>query len=266
MSMSQKRRKYSPANTFKILQNTEGEGASDSRHNHSATPLLVWETNDSMMISEGEPKCIHVHASSFTKHKTDMKAMSNDETNETIKSTISTDSQLLTPAFPLRLSPSAHLYILYAPQGPERPPIHLEASCAPYNCSPRSALTWEDWLQAVACSSREQAWWRALGGNNLTSAPPLPCPRPQHELRTGFREKEEKHCVNQRRQRGGTLGKAGGSRRTGQIKEKGWSKEFQRKAGMRDGSSPHKISLGFGHTMAAKGQFRLSYWKFKMLL
>lgn len=79
-------------------------------------------------------------------------------------------------------------------------PNHLAAKCAPYNGSPRSALTWEDWLQAAACSSREQAWRRALGGNNLTSAPPLP--RPQHELRTGFREKEEKHRINQRREKG----------------------------------------------------------------
>lgn len=84
--------------------------------------------------------------------------------------------------------------------GPELPPNHLAASCAPHNCSPRSALTWEDWLQAAACSSREQAWRRALGGNNFTPDPPLP--RPQHELRTGFREREEKHRVNQRRETG----------------------------------------------------------------
>lgn len=90
----------------------------------------------------------------------------------------------------------------YAPQGPELPPNHLAASCAPYNCSPRSALTWEDWLQAAACSSREQAWRRALGGNNFTPDPPLPRPRPQHELRTGFREREEKHRINQRRETG----------------------------------------------------------------
>lgn len=89
----------------------------------------------------------------------------------------------------------------YEPQGPELPPNHLAAPCAPYNCSPRSALTWEDWLQAAACSSREQAWRRALGGNNFTPDPPLPRPRPQHELRTGFREREEKHRVNQRRDR-----------------------------------------------------------------
>lgn len=62
----------------------------------------------------------------------------------------------------------------------------------PQNCSPQSALTWEDWLQAAACSSREQARRRALGGNNLTPDPPLP----QHELRTGFRKREERHGVN----------------------------------------------------------------------
>lgn len=67
-------------------------------------------------------------------------------------------------------------------------------------CSPRSALTWEDWLQAAACSSREQGWRRALGGNNFTPDPPLPRPRPQHELCTGFR-KRERHRVNQQRQR-----------------------------------------------------------------
>ena len=102
----------------------------------------------------------------------------------------------------------------YAPQGPELPPNHLAASCAPYNCSPRSALTWEDWLQAAACSSREQAWRRALGGNNFTLDPPLPRPRPQHELRTGFREREEKHRINQRRGTGTRgQGRAGGDKR-----------------------------------------------------
>lgn len=102
----------------------------------------------------------------------------------------------------------------YAIQGPELLPNHLAASCAPCNCSPRSALTWEDWLQAAACSSREQAWRRALGGNNFTPAPPLPLPRPQHELRTGFRKREEKHRINQRREterRG--QGRAGGDER-----------------------------------------------------
>lgn len=124
--------------------------------------------------------------------------------------------QLLTPALIF-----LHLFLLlstYAPQGPELPPNHLAASCAPHNCSPRSALTWEDWLQAAACSSREQAWRRALGGNNLTPDPPLPRPRPQHELRTGFREKEEKHRVNQRRrkERGGRVGEGrGGDKRGG---------------------------------------------------
>lgn len=87
----------------------------------------------------------------------------------------------------------------YEPRGPELPPNHLAALVAPHNCSPRSALTWEDWLQAAACSSREQAWRRALGGNNLTPDPPLP--RLQHELRAGFREREEKHRVNQQRDR-----------------------------------------------------------------
>lgn len=102
----------------------------------------------------------------------------------------------------------------YASQGPELPPNHLAASCAPHNCSPRSALTWEDWLQAAACSSREQAWRRALGGNNFTPAPPLPRPRPQHELRTGFREREEKHRINQQRETGRRgQGRAGGDKR-----------------------------------------------------
>ncbi|KAG7268863.1 hypothetical protein CRUP_011312 [Coryphaenoides rupestris] len=48
---------------------------------------------------------------------------------------------------------------------------------------------------AAACSSREQAWRRPLGGNNLTPAPALP--RPQHELRPGFREREQRTRVNQ---------------------------------------------------------------------
>lgn len=110
----------------------------------------------------------------------------------------------------------------YAPQGPELPPNHLAASCAPYNCSPRSALTWEDWLQAAACSSREQAWRRALGGNNFTPDPPLPRPRPQHELRTGFREREEKHRVNQRRKKGRRgQGRAGGGTREEKEEERG---------------------------------------------
>lgn len=110
--------------------------------------------------------------------------------------------QQLTPALiflhlslPLRLS-------TYAPQEPEPSPNHLAALCAPYNCSPRSALTWEDWLQIATCSSREQAWRRALGGNNFTPDPPLPRPRPQHELRTGFRKREEKHRIKQRRRKG----------------------------------------------------------------
>lgn len=107
-------------------------------------------------------------------------------------------SQELRPVLSFLHLPLLHVST-YAPPGPERPPTHLAASCAPHNCSPRSALTWEDWLQAVACSSREQAWRRALGGNNFTPDPPLPRPRLQHELRTGFREKEEKHRVNQRR-------------------------------------------------------------------
>ncbi|KAF3833839.1 hypothetical protein F7725_025043 [Dissostichus mawsoni] len=98
-------------------------------------------------------------------------------------------------------------------------PNHLAAKCAPYNGSPRSALTWEDWLQAAACSSREQAWRRALGGNNLTSAPPLPRPRPQHELRTGFREKEEKHRVNQRREKGRRGQGRGETREGGKVNE-----------------------------------------------
>lgn len=110
--------------------------------------------------------------------------------------------QQLTPALILLITCSLCVSLTYAPQGPEPPPNHLAASCAPYNCSPRSALTWEDWLQAAACSSREQAWRRALGGNNFTPDPPPPRPRPQHELRTGFREKEEKHRVNQRRETG----------------------------------------------------------------
>lgn len=86
----------------------------------------------------------------------------------------------------------------YAPQGPELPPTHLAAAVrVPNNCSPRSALTWEDWLQAAACSSREQVWRRARGGNNLTPDPPPP--RLQHELRIGFRKREEKHSINYRR-------------------------------------------------------------------
>ncbi len=131
---------------------------------------------------------------------------------------------------PKQLTPaliSLHLALLlhfstYAPQGPELLPNHLVASCAPYNCSPRSALTWEDWLQAAACSSREQAWRRALGGNNFTPDPPLPRPRPQHELRTGFREREEKHRVNQRRKKGRRgQGRAGGETREGKEKQGG---------------------------------------------
>lgn len=97
---------------------------------------------------------------------------------------------------------------------------HLAASRAPHNCSPRSTLTWEDWLQAAACSSREQAWRRTLGGNNFTPDPPLP--RPQHELRTGFREREERHRVNQRRK---TEGEGRGGRRVlvwGFMRHFGW--------------------------------------------
>lgn len=122
----------------------------------------------------------------------------------------------------------------YAPQGPELPPNHLAASCAPYNCSPRSALTWEDWLQAAACSSREQAWRRALGGNNFTPDPPLPRPRPQHELRTGFRKREEKHCINQRRKKARRgQGRAGETRE--EKVERGGGKEGGREGGRESG-------------------------------
>ena len=148
--------------------------------------------------------------------------MTDDKTKEPINANIHRSPRNATttdscPDFP----PSLFLLLClstYAPQGPELPPNHLAASCAPHNCSPRSALTWEDWLQAAACSSREQAWRRALGGNNLTPDPPLPRPRPQHELRTGFREKEEKHRVNQRRrkERGAGLGRGGGTREEGE--------------------------------------------------
>lgn len=83
---------------------------------------------------------------------------------------------------------------VYICTSPPDHPSTLQAPffCAPQNCSPRSALTWEDWLQAAACSSREQARRRALGGNNLTPDPPLP----QHELRTGFGKREERNDVN----------------------------------------------------------------------
>lgn len=136
-------------------------------------------------------------------------------------------------SIPLSFSASLHMHFKALS---ELPPNHLAASCAPQNCSPRSALTWEDWLQAAACSSREQAWRRALGGNNFTRDPPLP--RPQHELRTGFRKREEKHRVNQRRRQRRGQGKAGGGgdkkgkglvlgeRREGGCKEEEEEEEF----------------------------------------
>lgn len=131
----------------------------------------------------------------FMPHKNKIKNKRDDKTKEPINPNI--HCRLQKRHYWLLLS-FLHLPLLrfsrYAPQGPEPPPTHLAALCAPHNCSPRSALTWEDWLQAVACSSREQAWRRALGGNNFNLDPPLP--RPQHELRTGFREREEKHRVN----------------------------------------------------------------------
>lgn len=118
----------------------------------------------------------------------------------------------------------------YAPQGPELPPTHLAELRTPHNCSPRSALTWEDWLQAVACSSREQAWRHALGGNNFNLDPPLP--RPQHELRTGFREREEKHRINYRRKKGGTGTGEGGEDKTGRGRKKeGRCKELESRLG-----------------------------------
>lgn len=139
-----------------------------------------------------------------------------------------TPQQLIPALISLYSSLLLHLST-YASHGPELPPNHLAASRAPHNCSPRSALTWEDWLQAAACSSREQAWRRALGGNNLTPAPPLP--RPQHELRTGFRKREEKHRINQQRE----TGRQGqGKVRGRQEKKRTWG-EWGRK-GKREGA------------------------------
>lgn len=168
--------------------------------------LQVWKIKWS---NEWEKSLKCSHALYSTKIKSiNIKTM----TNNNIKEPINGKIQLSLWNATTDSCPDCLSSLYKCTSGPELPPNHLAASCAPHNCSPRSALTWEDWLQAAACSSREQAWRRALGGNNFTPDPPLP--RPQHELRTGFREREEKHCVNQRRETGRRgRGRGGGQER-----------------------------------------------------